>query len=227
MAAHLDIVLYGLLSMILLWQKPRGPDQQLLPGRGETEFARFTRGQRSNSSSVSWSPALVGSLDEAGIGIAMSVSATVAVAILLANTHPIDPRRRRRGCPRVTADQLSSRPRSGQLLPVPYDSVGLLATLSVSATLAWLALAAVFLHDEMAQVMGMIRKLETGRRCDDPTPPPPANPDGLYPHAQRRREPQPLPRSLEQQTAPPHVVVADNGDGEGCSSLLRERFPRR
>jgi GT2 family glycosyltransferase len=32
--------------------------------------------------------------------------------------------------------------------------------------------------------------------------------------------------SLEQQTAPPHVVVADNGDGEGCSSLLRERFPQ-
>jgi GT2 family glycosyltransferase len=32
--------------------------------------------------------------------------------------------------------------------------------------------------------------------------------------------------SLEQQTTHPHVVVADNGEGEGCSSLLRERFPQ-
>jgi N-acetylglucosaminyl-diphospho-decaprenol L-rhamnosyltransferase len=32
--------------------------------------------------------------------------------------------------------------------------------------------------------------------------------------------------SLEQQTAPAHVVVADNGEGEGCSSLLREQFPQ-
>jgi GT2 family glycosyltransferase len=31
--------------------------------------------------------------------------------------------------------------------------------------------------------------------------------------------------ALEQQTAPAHVVVADNGEGEGCSSLLSERFP--
>jgi GT2 family glycosyltransferase len=32
--------------------------------------------------------------------------------------------------------------------------------------------------------------------------------------------------SLEQQTVTPQVVVADNGEGEGCSSLLRERFPQ-
>jgi GT2 family glycosyltransferase len=31
--------------------------------------------------------------------------------------------------------------------------------------------------------------------------------------------------SLEQQTSPVHVVVADNGAGEGCSSLLGEQFP--
>jgi GT2 family glycosyltransferase len=31
--------------------------------------------------------------------------------------------------------------------------------------------------------------------------------------------------SLERQTAPAHVVVADNGEGEGCASLL-ESFPR-
>jgi GT2 family glycosyltransferase len=31
--------------------------------------------------------------------------------------------------------------------------------------------------------------------------------------------------SLERQTAPAEVVVADNGEGEGCASLLRESFP--
>jgi N-acetylglucosaminyl-diphospho-decaprenol L-rhamnosyltransferase len=31
--------------------------------------------------------------------------------------------------------------------------------------------------------------------------------------------------SLEKQTLAPAVVVADNGEGEGCSALLRERFP--
>ncbi len=32
--------------------------------------------------------------------------------------------------------------------------------------------------------------------------------------------------SLERQTAPAHVVVADNGAGDGCASLLKESFPR-
>jgi GT2 family glycosyltransferase len=32
--------------------------------------------------------------------------------------------------------------------------------------------------------------------------------------------------SLEQQTAPAHVVVADNGADDGCAALLRESFPR-
>ncbi len=32
--------------------------------------------------------------------------------------------------------------------------------------------------------------------------------------------------SLEQQTVSPHVVVADNGDGDGCAALLRENFPQ-
>ena len=31
--------------------------------------------------------------------------------------------------------------------------------------------------------------------------------------------------SLERQTVPAHVVVADNGDGEGCAALLSEHFP--
>jgi N-acetylglucosaminyl-diphospho-decaprenol L-rhamnosyltransferase len=31
--------------------------------------------------------------------------------------------------------------------------------------------------------------------------------------------------SLEKQTVGPGVVIADNGDGDGCAALLRERFP--
>jgi N-acetylglucosaminyl-diphospho-decaprenol L-rhamnosyltransferase len=31
--------------------------------------------------------------------------------------------------------------------------------------------------------------------------------------------------SLEKQTVRPGIVVADNGDGDGCAALLRERFP--
>jgi N-acetylglucosaminyl-diphospho-decaprenol L-rhamnosyltransferase len=31
--------------------------------------------------------------------------------------------------------------------------------------------------------------------------------------------------SLQRQTAGVHIVVADNGEGEGCSSLLNEQFP--
>ncbi len=31
--------------------------------------------------------------------------------------------------------------------------------------------------------------------------------------------------SLERQTAPAQVVVADNGEGEGCAALLEEQFP--
>ncbi len=32
--------------------------------------------------------------------------------------------------------------------------------------------------------------------------------------------------ALDRQTVPAHVVVADNGDGDGCASLLRESFPQ-
>jgi O-antigen/teichoic acid export membrane protein len=97
---------------------------------------------------------LVGSLDEAGIGIAMSVAAAVSAAILLATTNPLV----RTGVgevARVTAITFLAAA-AGQLLPVPYDGAGLLATLSVTA-IAWLALAAVVLRGEVGQVVGMIR----------------------------------------------------------------------
>jgi O-antigen/teichoic acid export membrane protein len=152
-----DIVLYGSLSMILV-ASLAVPINSFYLAEGKPNLPVLAVSAELLVGFLLVA-ALVGSLDEAGIGIAMSVSATVAVAILLANTHPSI----RAGVgevARVTAISFLAAA-AGQLLPVPYDSVGLLATLSVSA-IAWLALAAVFLHDEMAQVMGMIRKLRPG-----------------------------------------------------------------
>src|SRR4051812_3722060 len=63
--------------------------------------------------------ALVASLDEAGIGIAMSVGSAVSVAILLAATHPLV----RSGAGRVIRITVITAlaAAAGQLLPVPYD----------------------------------------------------------------------------------------------------------
>jgi lipopolysaccharide exporter len=105
--------------------------------------------------------ALVASFDEAGIGIAMSVGTVVSVAILLATTHPLV----RAGTSRViritVITALSAA--AGQLLPVSYDWTGLLASLCASA-IAWLALGSVFLHGELAQVLGMVRRLSPRAR---------------------------------------------------------------
>lgn len=100
--------------------------------------------------------ALVGSLDEAGIGIAMSVAALVSSVILLATAHPLV-RAGAGDVARLTAITFLAAA-AGQLLSVPYDGAGLLTALCASAV-AWLALAAVFLRSEMGQAVGMIRSL--------------------------------------------------------------------
>jgi lipopolysaccharide exporter len=104
--------------------------------------------------------ALVGALDEAGIGIAMSVGAAASAAVLLAT---VDPRVREGGgkLTRVIVITFIAAA-AGQLLPVSYDAGGLLAALSASA-IVWLALAALALHDETIRVVGMIRGLVPGR----------------------------------------------------------------
>lgn len=99
---------------------------------------------------------LVGPLDETGIGIAMSVGAAVSAALLLAT---VDPRVREGSgkLARVIVITLIAAA-AGQLLPVPYDVGGLLAALSASA-LAWIALAAMVLHEETVRMVGMVRGL--------------------------------------------------------------------
>jgi O-antigen/teichoic acid export membrane protein len=103
---------------------------------------------------------LVGALDEAGIGIAMSVGAAASAAVLLAT---VDPRVRSGGgkLVRVVVITLIAAA-AGQLLPVSYDAGGLLAALGASA-IVWLALAAVALRAETIRVMGMIRGLAPRR----------------------------------------------------------------
>jgi len=102
--------------------------------------------------------ALVSDLDEVGIGIAMSAAAVVSAAILLATTRPTV----RAGAgevARVTAITFLAAA-AGQVLPVHNDAVGLLASLFATG-IAWLALAAVFLRNELTRVTGMIRGLRT------------------------------------------------------------------
>lgn len=104
--------------------------------------------------------ALVGTLDEAGIGIAMSVGAAASAAVLLAT---VDPRVREGGGKLIRVIVITFiAAAAGQLLPVSYDAGGLLAALSASA-FVWLALAALALHDETIRVLGMIRGLAPRR----------------------------------------------------------------
>lgn len=102
---------------------------------------------------------LIGGLDEAGIGIAMSIGQLAAVAILLAAVVP----RIRAGAASAARVVLVTglAIAAAQLLPVGNDLAGLLATLVVSG-LAWLALAALFERETMFRVAGMVRSLLPG-----------------------------------------------------------------
>jgi O-antigen/teichoic acid export membrane protein len=152
-----DIVLYGSLSMILV-ASLAVPINSFCLAEGKPNLPLLAVGAELLVGFLLVA-ALVDGLDEAGIGIAMSASAAVAVAILLAKTHP-SIRAGAGQVGRVTAITFLAAA-AGQLLPLDYDGVGLLATLCASG-IVWLGLAAIFLNDEMAQVMGMIRKLRPG-----------------------------------------------------------------
>lgn len=103
--------------------------------------------------------ALIGVLDETGIGIAMSVGAAAAAAILL---RAVEPEVRTGGLTvaKVTAITALATV-AGQLLPVSNDGIGLLIALSVSG-LVWLALAAVIARGETGRMLGMVRSVLPG-----------------------------------------------------------------
>ena len=103
--------------------------------------------------------ALIGVLDETGIGIAMSVGAAIAAAILLRAVEP-EVRAGAVTVAKVVAITALATV-AGQLLPVSNDGVGLLIALCASG-LAWLALAAVIARSEMGRMLGMVRSVLPG-----------------------------------------------------------------
>jgi lipopolysaccharide exporter len=106
---------------------------------------------------------LIGSLNEAGIGIAMSAGALVSSAILLATAHPA----MRTGATRVVrATAIAFLAAAvGHILPVPDDAVGLLVSLAVVGVF-WLILSVVFVREELGQVIDRMRGLMPGSDGD-------------------------------------------------------------
>jgi O-antigen/teichoic acid export membrane protein len=153
-----DIVLYGSLSMILV-ASVAVPINSFFLAEGKPNAPVLAVGSELAVGFLLVA-ALIGGLDEAGVGIAMSVGAAVSVAILLASTQPLV----RAGIgqvARVTAVTFLAAA-AGQLIPVPYDAAGMLAALCASA-IVWLTLAIVFVRDDMMRIVGMVRSLRPGR----------------------------------------------------------------
>lgn len=102
---------------------------------------------------------LIGPLDEAGIGIAMSVGSAIAAAILLATTVPAV----RRGTGKVARVAAISflAAAVGQALGVEKDAAGLLLALCASGV-AWVALALAFLREDVRRALGVARTLMPG-----------------------------------------------------------------
>lgn len=150
-----DIVLYGSLSMMLV-ASVAVPINSFFLAEGKPNAPVLAVGVELAMGFLLVA-ALVGSFDEAGVGVAMSAGTAVSVAILLASTQP----QIRAGVgqvARVTAITFLAAA-AGQLIPVPYDAAGMLAALCVSA-IVWLALAAAFVRDEMGRIVGSIRALK-------------------------------------------------------------------
>lgn len=102
---------------------------------------------------------LIGGLDEAGIGIAMSAGSSLAAAILLLPT----PGRVKSGVWKVARVAAISFLAAGaaQLLGLEEDVAGLLTALCVSGAV-WLGLALAFLRSDVARAFGMARSLMPG-----------------------------------------------------------------
>jgi lipopolysaccharide exporter len=102
---------------------------------------------------------LIGGLDEAGVGIAMSVGATIAAVILL---RAVEPTVREGGIAVLKVIAITAMAVvAGQLTPVSDDGAGLLIALCVSG-LAWLLLAAVVVRGETARILAMGRSVLPG-----------------------------------------------------------------
>lgn len=153
-----DIVLWGSLAM-LLGASVASPINSfcLAEGKPNVPVAAIAVELLVGFSLVA---ALIGGLDETAIGIAMSVGATVAAAILLATSHRIVLGGARRVAQIAAITCIAAA--TGQLLPLHYDLIGLLLGLGASGAV-WLALAAVLVRDDLGRMSGMVRALMPGR----------------------------------------------------------------
>jgi lipopolysaccharide exporter len=153
-----DIVLIGSLSM-LLGASISSPINGLLlaEGRPNAAIAAIAAELVAGFALVA---ALIGPLEEAGIGIAMTAGTLLAVTILLATTEPAV-RSGARAVVRIGAISFLAA-LAGQLLPVAEDWIGLLLSLAAIAA-TWLVLSGIFARQEMRQVIRVIRAFLPGR----------------------------------------------------------------
>jgi len=152
-----EIVVYGSLGM-LLFASVASPINSffLAEGRPNPPLLSVTAELLAGFGLVA---VLIGGLEGAGIGIAISVGQLLAVAVLLAAVVP----RVRAGAGTAARIALVTgiAIAAGQLLPVGNDVAGLLAALGLSG-LAWLALAGLFARKPLFRVGGMVRSLLPG-----------------------------------------------------------------
>ena len=149
-----DIVLFGSLSLMLS-AGLASPINSFLLAEGRPNFAILAIAVELAVSFLLVA-VLLGSLDESGIGIAMSVGSLVAAAILLASAHPT---LRAGGVGVIPATAIAFiAAAAGQLLPVSDDLAGLLVSLLAVGT-TWLLLSVAFTRQELGQVIGMMRRL--------------------------------------------------------------------
>ncbi len=149
-----DVVLYGslgmmltasaeatMISMALAEGKPRYP---LISAIVETAVALIAI------------VALVGSLDEVGIGLAITASTLIGTLVLVLGTHP----RVRRSMLAVAKASLIAAvaAAAGQLIGAGEDTIGLLASLA-AVTLVWTVLELVFSRSDVARIASILRPL--------------------------------------------------------------------
>ncbi len=153
-----DIVLYGSLAM-MLGASVASPINSYCLAEGKPNIPVLAIAVELTLGFVLVA-ALIGGLDETGIGIAMSVGAVASASVLLLTAD----RQVRGGAGKVSRVIAITflAAATGQLLPVSYDATGLLAALCASGVV-WLGLAAALLHEDVLRVVGMIRGLAPRR----------------------------------------------------------------
>jgi O-antigen/teichoic acid export membrane protein len=157
-----DIVLYGSLSMMLSASlAPPINSYFLAEGKPNPPIVAIATELTVSFLLVA---TLLGSLQETGIGIAMSVGSCAAALTLLVAVHPIV-RTGNLAVARATAIAFLAAA-VGQLLPVSNNVWGLIASLAAVGT-TWLLLSAVLMRGEMRQVLSMAQRLLPGLRDRD------------------------------------------------------------